>query len=211
MPKDKTIQVKCIGTESISLEKLTPYNVRLKDRRDKDIASLARKIIDKGFSFPLFVWQRPDTNQNLILDGNGRYLALQWLQKKKYTIPAAIPVIRIEAADELQARKKVLEINNLNGKFSQDALLLFVEGLQIDMSDYTIPNIDYEILKAIQPKQVGFFPPVTSGEEGESPESQGKSVKVEKPAKVVPTIGGTGEWKTTAVCPHCGKIHDIFY
>ena len=206
----KNIEITCIGTDTLPLSELIPYNARLKDRREKDIASLARKIITKGFSFPIFVWRHPETHQNLILDGNGRYLALQWLEKQKYKIPTAIPVISIYAVDEIQARKKVLELNNLNGKISEDAFLTFAKGLQIDLSDYTIPCLDISLLQSIQSERIGFFPPDTP-DQLEMSTKVDKPQKAEKPAKTIPTVGGTGNQQTQATCPHCGTIHEIIY
>jgi len=210
MIADKQIQVACIGTASLPLESLTPYNMHIKERKESDTAALARKIIRKGFSFPMFIWWRPDTQQNLILDGNGRYLALQWLQKKKYVIPSSIPVIRVEAEDDMQARKKVLELCNWNGKIEQNALRLFVENLHIDVSEYVIPYTDNDMLQAIQSDRVGFFPPDAKGENKPS-QVREPSAKSDKPEKPVPTVGGTGERQTTAKCPYCGKDHAVSY
>jgi len=226
---DKEIKITCTGTTTLPMSVLTPYNLRLKDRRAKDIQSLARKIIDKGFSFPIFVWHRPETSQNLIIDGNGRYLALQWLEKKQYTIPSAIPVVRIFADDEKQARKKVLEISNLNSRFSQDAFILFAEGLEIDFSDYTIPNLDTELLKSIQATRVGFFPPTEAVADVEAPqivesskntesvppsEGKGTTKALENPMTLqnsIPAVGGAGDRRTLVKCPHCGKEDEILY
>ncbi len=210
-----TIEITCFGTDSIPLSDLTPYNTRLKDRREKDIASLARKIIAKGFSFPIFVWDHPETRQNLILDGNGRYLALQWLERQKHKLPESIPVIRIFAENETQARKKVLELNNLNGKISQDAFLEFAKGLQVDFSDYTIPCLDTSLLQSIQSERIGFFPPDTPDLESQQTstpkQKSGKLGKSDKKIASIPTVGGSGDLHTQAKCPHCGCVHEITY
>ena len=206
----KTIEITCIGTDTLTLSALTPYNARLKDRREKDIASLARKIIAKGFSFPIFVWEHPETHQNLILDGNGRYLALQWLIKRKYAIPADIPIIRILAVDEIQARKKVLELNNLNGKISEDAFITFAKNLQIDFSDYLIPCLDTSLLQSISSERIGFFPP-DSSDELPTAKNITSPPKNEKNSKLLSTVGGSGTQQTQAKCPYCGEVHDISY
>jgi len=138
--KEKKIEIKCTVSDYLPLDELTPFQGRFKQRTEKDIKLLVKKIETHGFFAPFFVWQKDGTN--LILDGHGRYLALDYMRSQGYELPS-LPVILIEADDEKQARMKVLEINNVNGTFSKESVLEFSNMLAMDYQDLHLPGVDF--------------------------------------------------------------------
>ena len=140
MAEDKVIKVVCSTADYLDLDEIVPFQGRFKLRTQKDIEVLAGYILEQGFSCPFFIWKRGE--DNLILDGHGRYLALEHLKSKGYEIPK-LPVVMVEAADEAQARLKVLELNNVNGTFSKEVLLDYARELTIDYSNLHIQGLDF--------------------------------------------------------------------
>lgn len=139
MEENKEIRVVCSAADSMDLDELTPFQGRFKLRTEKDIEILAGYILEQGFSCPFFVW--PHDGVNLILDGHGRYLALEHLRYKGHKLPK-LPVVLVEAKDEAEARLKVLELNNVNGEFSKEVFLEYARELTIDYGKLHIAGLD---------------------------------------------------------------------
>lgn len=127
----------------LNLEDLTPFYDRLKKRTDKDIRRLAKVILKEGFTCPFFVWQvkNEQTVVTNILDGNGRYYALKYLQETGYILPK-LPVVLIQASDLKEARLKILEVNSRNGLITKEAFLAYASSLGLVCDDFHIPELD---------------------------------------------------------------------
>lgn len=93
------------------------------------LKKLENVIISQGFSEPIAVW--PNEGRNWILNGHQRHTALQSLRSKGWFVPP-VPVALVEAADEDEARKKVLTLASQFGDFNQDHLLEFVAKARLD-------------------------------------------------------------------------------
>lgn len=157
--EDKEIRIVCTTADSLELDELTPFQGRFKLRSEKDINILADFIVQQGFSCPFFVWSHGGIN--LILDGHGRYLALEHLRHNGYKLPK-LPVVLIEADDEKEARLKVLELNNVNGEFSKDVFLDYSRELALDYGQLHIPGIDLsDVQGAFKPS---LDPVIATGE-----------------------------------------------
>jgi hypothetical protein len=150
MTDGKSIKIRCESADALPLDELTPYHSRLKSRDDKDIETLAGYITQYGFSMPFFVWRRDD--DNLILDGNGRYIALNHLRKNGYTLPESFPVVYVNCRDEVDAQRKILELNNQNGVLNRDALLNYTAGLRLNYKNLRIAGMD--VSGTIRPKKI---------------------------------------------------------
>lgn len=137
---DKTIKIACQTADYLDYEQLMPFQGRFKLRVQKDIETLAGYILEQGFSCPFFVWDHD--GEYLILDGHGRYLALDYLKEKGYSLPK-LPVVIVDAKDEKDARLKVLELNNVNGQFSKEVLLDYAKELTLDYSNLHIAGLDF--------------------------------------------------------------------
>ena len=139
MVENKQIKITCKTKDYLDLDQLVMFQGRLKLRTQKDIDILVGYILEQGFSCPFFVWDKNGTY--FILDGHGRYLALDYLKSQGYEIPK-VPVVIIEAENEQDARLKVLEINNINGEFSKEVLLDYARELTLDYENLKIPGLD---------------------------------------------------------------------
>lgn len=140
MTENKEVRLTCKTADYLDLDEITPFQGRFKLRTEKDIKVLANYILEQGFSCPFFIW--PNNGKNMILDGHGRFLALDYLRSNGYTIPK-LPVVMVEADDEPHARLKVLELNNVNGEFSKEVLLDYARELTIDYSTLHIAGLDF--------------------------------------------------------------------
>lgn len=139
MSETKTIEIKCKTVDYLPLDELSPFQGRFKSRTEKDIKILVGYILEQGFYAPIYVWSHGGVN--LILDGHGRYLALDYLRSQGYEIPP-LPVVLITAENEKDARMKVLELNNMNGQFTKESLLEYSKELMLDFSDIHVVGLD---------------------------------------------------------------------
>ena len=178
----KYVSVKCSAPDRLPLNALSQFNERLKTRTTSDVKALANDIAKNGFHCPFFVWK--SGNENKILDGNGRYLALSYLQEQGYVLPC-LPVVFVEADDERQARLKVLELNNINGQFSLEQFIEYTKVLNLDYSEVHIPGLGFS--SVIDESKNSADEESANRERGQN-KAETKNMKGAK----------------TAVCPHCG-------
>jgi hypothetical protein len=100
------IIVKCKAADRLPWGDILPLQGNLKSRTKAQIEKLCRRIIKRGWRFPMFIWK--DKTQNYALDGHGRLLACAELEKQGYAIPP-LPVLYVEAKDKNEAKELILE------------------------------------------------------------------------------------------------------
>ena len=125
------ISVTCRGADTLPLESLQAFQGSLKKISKQNLDKLKRRIIRDGINVPLFVWR--DGDKNKILDGHQRLKALSSLRDDGHIIPP-VPVAYIDAADEKDARQKLLGITSQYGEFEIEELsepMRIVTGKQI--------------------------------------------------------------------------------
>jgi hypothetical protein len=130
------INIKCNTGQTLSFSEITPFQGNPKKRTKDDIENLKAKILEMGFSFPIFVWQ---TDKNYCLDGNGRLEAIGLLKEEGYELPD-FPVVLIDAADENEAREKLLQLNSSYGMITKDGLAEFTDGLDIELKSMSFAD-----------------------------------------------------------------------
>ncbi|MDR2408360.1 MAG: ParB N-terminal domain-containing protein [Bacteroidales bacterium] len=135
----KRIEITCDAKFSLPLSEIAAFQRGLKRRNQKQVDHIVTSILQNGFSFPMFIWKH--NNENHCLDGHGRILALLELERRGFVIPN-IPVVYVEADNEREARRKLIEINSVNGVFSKQGLLDFIKDLDIDYGELNIPGVN---------------------------------------------------------------------
>ena len=160
MPRKKTetaplpeITVKCQTADRLPWGEILPLQGNLKSRTDTQIKKLCNVIIKKGWRFPLFVWK--NGSKNFTLDGHGRLLACAELEKQGYAIPP-LPVVYVEAKDKNEAKELILECLSRYGDITQEGYEEFSEGLTIEFSDLSIPEIHFEEMKVENIKEATY-------------------------------------------------------
>lgn len=138
-----TIKINCETKDFIKFEDLTEFQGNLKERTDEDINKIVKSIKKYGFSFPFFVWKQGEINY--LLDGHGRYKALEKLDSLGYFFPP-LPVVYVDCKDEQSARDLLLRLNSHYGKMTKETVLDFIGDYEIDLSDLELPcgTIDFE-------------------------------------------------------------------
>jgi hypothetical protein len=139
---EKTIRVTCRGAGSLPLDVIEEFQGSLKSRTKKDIEKIIKSILKWGFTFPIFVWE--NKGRNLTIDGHGRIKALTELRRRGYDLPL-FPVVYIEAAGEAEAKEKLLQQNSHYGKITREGLIEFLGDLEIEMDDFSLPDITVSI------------------------------------------------------------------
>ena len=114
------------GSDFIDFHELTEFQGDFKQRTDTDLQEIKSKIIEYGFSFPMFVWETDD--KKYVIDGHGRLGALKLLEEEGEEIPL-IPVVYIHAEDTKQAIRLLLLCNSRFGYITNTSTDMFMDGV----------------------------------------------------------------------------------
>jgi hypothetical protein len=107
---------------------MQPFQGNLKKRTDKDIDALKDSILTDGLLMPFALWQHDGVHH--ILDGHGRYAALIKLALEDASIlNQEFPVVIVEAENETEAQKALLQIVSSYGKVTKVGLAKFSTGI----------------------------------------------------------------------------------
>lgn len=100
--------------EYIDCDKLTPYEKNAREHTDADVATIKASIEHYGMCDPIGIWGE----NNIIVEGHGRLLALQELGETK------APCIRLDHLTDEQRREYALAHNKTAemSKWNWDAL-----------------------------------------------------------------------------------------
>lgn len=118
----------------IPIADIKPYKRNAKQHPEEQIQQIANSIREFGFNDPIAI----DEN-NVIIEGHGRMLALQRLIKSGDYTENTIPVIRLLGLTEQQKKAYVLAHNKLtmNTGFDLDLLNKELDSIyEFDMSDF---------------------------------------------------------------------------
>lgn len=120
----------------------------LKSKKGRDVGDLKESIIKLGFKVPLFIW----VEGKYIVDGAGRFMALEMLEYEGYKIPD-IPYLPIKASNKKQAKQAVLAISSSYGRVTPESIGEFTFDLNdIDLSFINIEGFDLEEIEWTPPK-----------------------------------------------------------
>ena len=134
------IKNRIIKTELVDIDRLTPFQGKLKTLDDKNFNKLRKSIVDEGFSFTVHVWENADVIY--IIDGHQRVSVLTQMRKQGIKIPP-ISCSFVSAKTYRDAKKLVLLAISQYGKIQKDGFLEFVEGEDFDFGDYDFPDFNF--------------------------------------------------------------------
>lgn len=149
------IEITCRGADVLPLDLIEEFQGTLKKRTKRDIERIIKSILTYGFSFPFFVW--PYNGRNYCLDGHGRIQALREMSNQGIPLPS-FPVAYIDAADEQEAKQKLLRLNSQYGQMTLESVLRFVEGLDVTWEDLALPDGFLSIDKGAGASPAGTTP-----------------------------------------------------
>ena len=171
-----SVQIRCLTKDNADLASLKPFQGSLKNLSKANYQKLKNQIVTQGFSFPVFVWVCDGVNY--LLDGHQRTRVLSKMKKEGWQIPP-IPIVKVEAADYMEAKQKLLSATSQYGEIQGEGLYEFITdaGLTPDylLENLRLPEIDLESFTA------EFY---DAGEDEDDAKDDGP-----KPPKT---------------CPHCG-------
>ncbi len=139
--EQKTIIISCTGSDQLPLVAIENFQGGLKQRGKKETEQIITSILKYGFSFPFFIWKHEaqGVEHNYCLDGHGRLGALKELRSRGYELPI-FPVCYIDAADEAEAKQKLLRLNSQYGIMSIDSVVDFMKGIKIEAGELNLPS-----------------------------------------------------------------------
>lgn len=120
--------------EYVDIDTIKPYKNNAKKHPREQIDQIKKSIQEFGNNDPIAVWN------NEIVEGHGRYLALQELGG------GTIPIIRLDELTDEQRKAYTLVHNKLtmNSDFDFNILDSEIAELDIDMSEFGFDSIDVD-------------------------------------------------------------------
>lgn len=155
MSDQQVIRISCSTSNTLPFSAIEEFQGNLKKRSKNEILKIITSILKYGFSFPFFIWK--DGERNRCLDGHGRLLALSEMQQRHYFLDAEgklsdddrepisipdLPIVYIDAADEAEAKQKVLRLNSCYGVLDAEGFAEFTAGLEVDWDELMLPSGD---------------------------------------------------------------------
>lgn len=151
-----TVRIACEGAATVALGDLVGLQGNLKELTPENAAKLRRDICEQGFSEPIACWRQPDGVPR-ILNGHQRLRVLTEMAAEGWTVPP-LPVSWVEAADEGEARRKVLSLGSSFGEVTEEGLRAFMLDSEFAVADVSaiasFPGIEFDSLFA-QPAALG--------------------------------------------------------
>lgn len=120
--------------EYVDIDTIKPYKNNAKKHPQEQIDQIKKSIQEFGNNDPIAVWN------NEIVEGHGRYLALQELGG------GTIPIIRLDELTDEQRKAYTLVHNKLtmNSDFDFNILDSEIAEIDIDMSEFGFDSIDVD-------------------------------------------------------------------
>jgi len=146
------MKVTDLRIEHVDVDKLRPFERNCKIHTAEQIEHIASSIRQFGFNDPLGICGE----DNVILEGNGRLLALRMLGIK------SVPCIRLDHLSEAERRAYVIAHNHLSLEtgFDEKELMRQLRELQdsVDLESLGIDSDKYiEKLAKLEPKELRPF------------------------------------------------------
>jgi len=139
------VRIACTGAGTVDLAELVGLQGGLKDLSPENAAKLRRDIVEQGFSEPIACWRASDGRVR-VLNGHQRLRVLGDMRAEGWTVPP-LPVSWVEAADETEARRKVLSLGSSFGEVTGDGLRSFMADSGFSLGDVAamaaFPEIDF--------------------------------------------------------------------
>lgn len=111
----------------LPIDDLKPYEYNARKHDDEDIDTIVRSIEEFGFNDPIGIW----SDENIIVEGHGRYLAAQKIGMEK------VPCIRLDHLTDEQRRAYALAHNRTAELSGWDTRLVKFEIDKINEIDMT--------------------------------------------------------------------------
>lgn len=138
------VRIACRGAETRDIDALVPFQGDLKVLQPANATKLQVEIEKLGFSEPIAVWEHDDVCY--VLNGHQRLAVLLRMRADGWEVPP-VPVSLVEAADEAEARYKVLSLVSQFGTITENGLKTFLDESGIDvkqaLEDFSFPELDY--------------------------------------------------------------------
>ena len=133
----KEVIVRCKTNDLMTIDEMEAFQGKLKSIPEENMQKLKNSIVNNGFRIPIMVWNKK------IMDGHTRLACLKRMREDGFIVPA-IPIIKLEANNEMDARKLLLLINSRYAKISEQGFYEFAESLDVaDLAfEMEIPEID---------------------------------------------------------------------
>lgn len=132
--------------EYLPIDDLKPYDRNAKEHPQKQIDQIVESIKQFGMNDPIGIWG----DQNLIVEGHGRLLALKQIGATE------VPTIRLDHMNDEQRRAYTLAHNKttMNSGFDLGILIEEIESIDIDMNIFGFGDeLEFDALEEDDPEE----------------------------------------------------------
>jgi hypothetical protein len=134
--EDDMLTIKCSAPHIAPITVMNQFQGDLKKRSTQDIDDLKESLLSEGLLMPFALWEHEE--KYYILDGHGRYEAIIRIALQDPTVLTQnFPAILVEATNEVEARKALLQIVSTYGKITKKGVTQFASLVP----DYKAPVI----------------------------------------------------------------------
>jgi len=142
-----SVKINCRGADTLPLDELKIIQGNLKQLSPENSDKLMRSIVKHGFIAPIFIWVSGDKYKKYnVLDGTQRITVLSKMQERGAKIPD-LPVVYINAKTKKEAKEILLKISSQYGVIEKTGLYDFVENIDIDPLDLSLPGNPVQYFK----------------------------------------------------------------
>lgn len=145
----RPVRVECEGQGLLDVADMREFQGQLKSLSEADYQKLRAQILDRGFSFPIAVWQHESSN--FILDGHQRRRTLLKLREEGHEVPP-VPIVVVNAESYTEAKRKLIAAASQFGRVENQGLYEFIEdaGLTADelLETARFPELDLGLFKS---------------------------------------------------------------
>lgn len=135
--KTKEISIKCEAKEYIDIDKLIPFQGKLKAITKENFEKLKRSLIKDGLPLGFHIWKEKD--KNYIMDGHHRQLALKSIRDDGYFVPP-VPCNNVIAKNKKEAAKAVLVSNSKYASMNESSISDYMIEHELSVDD--LINLD---------------------------------------------------------------------
>jgi hypothetical protein len=136
------MKITCDCKDTMNISELELFQGDIKKMTKKSRETIIKSLTKYGIMVPWAIWGKK------VLDGTQRTVVL----REDFNYTGDVPIYRIEAENEKEAREKLLSITSQTGIFNLDELEVFAKGLDLDTAHLVDgPNIDLNFKVDIKP------------------------------------------------------------
>ena len=162
------IHIACDAGAIAPLEDLHDFQNEMKTLSTMNYLKLRKEIEETGFSFAVHVWE--NDGKLWILDGHQRVECLRRMAAESAAEGTMVPIVRVEAKDYREAKRKVMAAASQFGEFQIDGLMKTLGDAQLEPAEAST-MFDFPLIDLLNVQKLEVVFPKKEEEKHEEPKA----------------------------------------